>query len=475
MKLFVKILTPFLLFTACTKDISKYNEQTKKPASVPAATLFSNAVRNISDGLANASVNVNVFRFTVKHWSMATYQDEAQYDFTVRAIPDAWWARMYRDVLIDLKESSKLVEATTTLDENVKANQLAIIDLMQVYTYSILVNTFGNIPYSQALDNSIIFPTYDDAKTIYTDLLARIGTDIGKLNASADGFSSTQDLICGGSTSKWIKFAHSLRIRLGMTLADVDNTAAKAAVEASAGSAIASASDNAKLVYLSASPNTNPLYADIVLGGRNDYLAAEDLMNPLINMSDPRKSLYFGTNNDGGYAGGVVGKVNTASEMSKPSSIVAAADAPYLFLDYVETEFYLAEAVERGYSVSGTAAEHYTNAIKASIMYWGATEAQANTYLERSDVAYATATGTWKQKIGFQKWIALYNRPYEAWTELRRFDYPVLTLPVGAVSGFPNRFTYPANEQQTNGGSYTSAASAIGGDKVETKLFWDVN
>jgi hypothetical protein len=52
-------------------------------------------------------------------------------------------------------------------------------------------------------------------------------------------------------------------------------------------------------------------------------------------------------------------------------------------------------------------------------------------------------------------------------------DYPVLTLPVGAKSGYPNRFTYPGNEQQLNGTNYTSAAAKIGGDKVETKLWWD--
>jgi hypothetical protein len=90
-------------------------------------------------------------------------------------------------------------------------------------------------------------------------------------------------------------------------------------------------------------------------------------------------------------------------------------------------------------------------------------------------VAYATAAGNWKQKIGTQKWIALYNRSYETWTELRRLDFPVITAPVNAKSGFPNRLTYPNTEQTLNGTSYTAAASAIGGDVVTTKLFWDKN
>jgi hypothetical protein len=469
------IALPVLVLAACTKNISRFNEETKKPAAVPAPTLFSNAVKNISDGLANASVNINVFRFTVKHWAMAVYQDEAQYDFTTRAIPQAWWTRMYRDVLNDLKESSRVITADITLDAGVKQNQLAMIDIMQVYAYNILVNSFGNIPYKEALDPNNLFPVYDDAKTVYTDLLKRLADDISKLNTASAGFAAADDLIYAGGVAKWAKFANTLLMKMGMTIADVDNAAAKAAFEASDAKAISAAADNALLKYLATSPNTNPLYTDIVLGGRSDYIGAKDLMDPLISLNDPRKSLFFGTNNAGDYAGGIVGKVNTFSDFSKPSTKVAAADAPLIFADYVETEFLRAEAKERGYTVAGTAAEHYNNAITASIVYWGGSTTDAATYLAQTQVAYATATGGYKQKIGFQKWIALYNRPFDGWTELRRLDYPVLTLAVGAISGFPNRFPYPGNEQQLNGTNYTSAAAIMGNDKVETKLFWDKN
>ncbi len=98
---------PALLFTACTKHIDKYNDETKNPAIVPAGTLLANSTVNLVDGLASASVNTNVFRFTIKQWAMTTYQDEAQYDFFIRRIPDAWWNKMYRDVLADLKTLSE--------------------------------------------------------------------------------------------------------------------------------------------------------------------------------------------------------------------------------------------------------------------------------------------------------------------------------------------------------------------------------
>ena len=105
----------------------------------------------------------------------------------------------------------------------------------------------------------------------------------------------------------------------------------------------------------------------------------------------------------------------------------------------------------------------------------GVGPAEAQTYLQRPDVSYATATGEWRQKIGTQKWIGLYNRPFAGWTEFRRLDYPELPLAVNAISGFPNRMLYPGNEQQLNAENYAAASAAIGGDNVETKLFWDIN
>jgi hypothetical protein len=378
-------------------------------------------------------------------------------------------------VLADLRESSRLIGADASLLPKEKANKLAILDIMEVYTFGILVNTFGNIPYKEALNAAILFPKYDDAKTVSADLITRLNADITKLDVNAAGFTSSEDVVYKGSVTQWVKFANTLRMKLAMIVADENASAAKSAVEASDAGAINAASDNGLFTYLSASPNQNPLYADIVLGGRQDYIAARDLMVKLAGWNDPRKTAYFSTNNAGNYAGGIVGKVNTYVDFSRAGAKVIAADAPYVLADYVETEFLRAEAKERGFNVAGIAEQHYNNAITASILYWGGTAAQATAYLEQTDVAYSTAEGNWKQKIGTQKWIALYNRSYETWTELRRLDFPVITAPVNAKSGFPNRLTYPNTEQTLNGTSYTAAASAIGGDVVTTKLFWDKN
>lgn len=262
-------------------------------------------------------------------------------------------------------------------------------------------------------------------------------------------------------------------VRMAMTIADDDPAKAKTLFEAAEPNAISSSADDVLFKYLAASPNTNPIWNDIVQSGRQDYVAAKPLLDYLKDNADPRLSLYYRYNNetDKAFVGGVVGGGNTFSSVSKPSAKVAAPDFPAVLFDYAEMEFYRAEAKERGFTVAGTAAEHYNNAITASILSWGGSAADAATYLADADVVYSSAA--WKQKIGTQKWIALYNRPFEGWTEIRRLDFPVLALPLGNKSGFPNRLAYPGNEQQLNGTNYTAAAAAIGGDKVETKLFWD--
>ena len=64
---------------------------------------------------------------------------------------------------------------------------------------------------------------------------------------------------------------------------------------------------------------------------------------------------------------------------------------------------------------------------------------------------------------------------FDAWTAQRRLDFPALVAPPTAQSAFPIRFTYPVSEQNLNSQSWTAASSAIGGDKVDTKLWWDIN
>ncbi len=474
-KILIIALSVSFFGMSCTKDITRFNEQTKRAASgaIPGETLFSNAVKNYVDVLASPNVNINVFRFTVQHWAATTYQDEPQYDFETRGIPAGLWNRMYRSVLANIKEAKTIITADASLSAVEKANKLAICDIMEVNVYYFLVTTFGNVPYTEALNPENVFPKYDDAKTIYTDLLSRLAKDASTLNTSEIGISSSQDIIYGGNVGAWKKFANSFLLRMAMTIADSDAATAKTVFEAANEGAFTSSSDNAKLVYLGATPNTNPVWVDLVQSGRQDMVAGAPLLNKLKSTSDPRLSLYFRPNANGDYVGGIVGKNNTFSSVSKPSEQMIAPTFPQIIMGYSEVEFLRAEAIARGFNIPGTAAEHYNNAVTSSIVWWGGSATDAATYLLRPDVNYLTAAGDYKEKIGIQKWIALYNQPVQGWIEMRRLDYPKLDPPVGAKSGFPTRLPYSQSEQVLNPTGYTAAAQAIGGDLTTTKLWWD--
>ena len=110
---------------------------------------------------------------------------------------------------------------TDVLDPVALRNDLIITDLLEIYTYGLLVNTYGNVPYSQAENRSIPFPKYDDARTVFNDLLTRVDTCIAGLNTSGAAMGA-EDQIYKGKVSSWLKFAASLKLKLAMFLADVD-------------------------------------------------------------------------------------------------------------------------------------------------------------------------------------------------------------------------------------------------------------
>jgi Starch-binding associating with outer membrane len=473
-KIYVCLLLIAFSTTSCDKDFGDINVNTKKPSEVPPGALFSFATKSLTDAMHNSNVNVNIFRMLAQQWTETTYIDEANYDLATRDIPQNFWNNIYLNVIKSLNESQRLIPNQGVLvSKGTQANQDACIEILNVYAYSILVNTFGNIPYTEALNSDNVYPKYDDAATIYADLLKRLDAAIAKIKESETGFDAN-DLLYGGDMAGWKTFGYTLKLKLGMMLADVNPTLAKTAVEAAADHILTDNHDNVTFHYLSAPPNTNQVWVDLVQSGRKDFVAANTIVNAMIALNDPRIPLYFTKDSKGIYSGGIYAANNNYSTYSKPSTIITAPDFEALYIDAAEVHFLLAEAAERGMTIKGTAKEHYDEGVKASIEYWGGSSTDADTYLAQPTVAYATATGDYRQKIGTQKWLALYNRGFDAWTEWRRLDYPVLTPPKNKTQDdIPKRYTYPVQEQNLNTNNYNAASTAVGGDNVKTKLFWD--
>jgi len=487
MKKIFSILTigSLVVLTGCTNGDDDFNNNQSQPYEVPSELVFTNAQKELMDQMETPSVNLNVFRFFQHYLATTIYRNDARFNFTgTRKVPDNMWLALYTDVLGNLHEAKKIIPTeekpgniTQAAWDKQQANKLAIINILEIYTYQVLVDSFGNIPYSEAAKpEMIVLPKYDDAKTIYQDLINRLNVLIPTLDTGYPSFE-TGDNIYNGNVAEWITLANSLKLKLGINLADVNPTLAKQTIESAFnGGVLLANAENASFKYDATSPNFNRLYAEVIASNRNDFVAEEGIVNVMNNLNDPRRPFYFTETSPNTYVGGTVGLTNSYASNSHIGQSLLPANKPGLLFEASEVNFYLAEAAARGYNVGNTAQYYYDAAITSSMAQWGVSGAAIATYLASPDVVYSAAN--WKQKIGQQAWIAMFNRGFESWNFSRRLDYPLLTAPnaVPAAEGkVPTRLTYPINEQTVNGVNWSQASSAIGGDKLTTKIFWDIN
>lgn len=464
-------IIPIVMFFSCSGDLEDMNKDIKNATEAPAENFFNNAVKNMSDLQSGINYGANgnpwnTTRLLVQQISSVTYNEGTTYysNFT--------WSDVYMGVLINLDQSVQVIENNPPSNPTVASNQLAIIEIMKVYTYAKLVESFGDIPYSEALDYNNISPAYDKGEDIYVDLIARLNTAITALDVSEGSWN--QDLLYSGDVSGWKKFGSSLLLQMGMRIADVDPTLAAQTVTTALPNVFTSNADVAEVDHLESQPNTAELWTDLAVGNRRDFVGCEPFVDYMNSLDDERRTVFFQDVN-GAYVGSPTGLVVPYANYSKFGTLFYQPNTSVIFMDYSTVAFLLAEAAERGMAGVTDPAGHYEDAIRASFEYYGL-GASADAYLANPAVDYATAPGTWREKIGMQKWVALFNQGLEAWTEYRRLDYPQLSAPPQAyVPTVPVRLIYPISEQTLNKPNYESAAASIGGDLLTTKLFWDVN
>ncbi len=471
------LLVLIALFAACTDKFEEFNTDVKNPAVVAGEPLFSNAQKDMVDQISSTNVNENDWKLYAQYWTETTYIDEANYDVVNRTVPDYQFRAYYRGFLRDFQEATKIItESTTTsaIGEIEKSNKLNIIELNVCYAYQELVDIFGDIPYSEAMDVSNISPAYDKAADIYADLINRVTAATAALDPSQGSFDGA-DIVYGGDVASWIKFGNSLKIKLGITIADVNESLAKSTIASGIDGAFESHADDALVHYFAASPNYNPIFDELVASGRNDFVPANTVVDIMNTLGDPRRAAYFAPMDDGKYLGGPYGYTSPYANYSHLSAWIHDPTFPGILMTYDEVQFYLAEAAARAFTVPETAETYYNNGIKASFEYWGLSADDATAYLAKPEVAWATAAGDWRQKIGTQAWLSFYTRGLLGYTEWRRLDYPIFNLAktITDYNEIPTRFTYPVNEQTLNKANYEAASASIGGDSPTTRLFWD--
>lgn len=473
------IISSFLLFLLmnCTSDT--VNDDPHVAYNMSPEPLLTYAEKELSDYMTTPSVNENNFRLTMQYWQEVTYVSESNYNFTARNVSNNVWTDNYVNVLNNLNKAKELIEQYQPTASELngwparKQNQLAIIDILSVYTFQTMADTFGDVPYSQALDyGKYPLPIYDDDAQVYEKLIIRLKTDINQLKEGEGTFGS-EDIFYRGDIGKWKKFGNSLLLKLGIALSDVNPSLAQTTINtAISGGVFTSETDNASFRYQEETPNFNPLFENLANSGRNDFFGGKPFIDFLNATSDPRRTQYF-HDVHGEYIGQVIGLPGVFSNFSAPGLFAYIPVTPGKIMTYTEIAFYLAEAAAR-FGIGGSPDVLYQNAVQASFQEWGLSAQDAQVYVSNNPYD----ASNWKKSIGEQAWVAMYNHAVVSWNFYRRLDYPVLQAPPTAVANaggkVPVRLQYPTLEATTNSSNYAKAAAAIGGDKLTTRVFWDI-
>lgn len=465
--------------TFSCEDFEGWNVDEKNPEIVPASYLVTSSQKDLFLRMTSTSVNYNIFKLFAQYWNETQYTDETNYDIRGRDIGGFFSQYLYRDVLADLNSAKEIVEATEAVegsdfDQAKKDSQLAVINLLSIYTWHVLVDTYGYVPYTEALQGlENLTPVYDSDEEIYASLFTRLDDALVKLSSGSDSFGGA-DLLYSGSAEQWSKFGNSLKLKMAVRTADFDFSRSKTKAEEAVGAGVfESSADNAAFPFEVAPPNTNPVWVSLVQSGRNDFVLSKTFVDLIVPLNDPRASVYM-DDNIVPYQGGNYGEGSSYVNNTHIGELWHTPDFEGIILSYDEVQFLLAEAVERGL-IAGDAEMYYNEAVSASIMYWGSSQDDADTYLAQASVAYTTSGSSWKEVIGNQKYIALYGRGFEAWSSWRMLDYPnTMTRPPISEEAVPRRYLYGNNDADINETNYDAASSAMGGDLKDSRVFWDI-
>ncbi|NID13732.1 SusD/RagB family nutrient-binding outer membrane lipoprotein [Fibrivirga algicola] len=362
-------------------------------------------------------------------------------------------------------------------------NQMAAAQTVRAWLYQNLTDAYGDVPYSEALKgypDYLIAPKFDAQSTIYADLVNQLDSanalyDVTKtMTPGTDALFGADKSAAG--TVKWRKFTNSLRLRLLMR-GEAKSDVFKQKIREMLANPMkyplmAAPEESASLVFTAVNPLLNPFAddRDYDFNGANAY--STFFINTLSAWQDPRLNVWA-TKVSGkfvgvpsGYPLGDAAKVAAISS-SRLNKTLKTSPLLGNIMQYAETEFLLAEAALKGYS-SDSPKDHYEKGIRASMAYWGA--AMPADFLTRKGVAYA---GTIEQLMT-QKYISLFFTEMQQWAEYRRTGYPVLPKGTGLENNgqMPARMIYPLSVQSLNRANYAEASARIGGDNINTKVWW---
>ena len=497
-----------LLVSSCDKDFEEVNTNPVATTSLDPIYLLANA-------------QYSSMLYTIQYQNAIVQHTVTPFGSTLEGAQHNVWyepgdgSSVFGDLYPGaLKQLFDIIEKTKNNPD--RSNLYNMARIWKAYCFMILVDTYGDVPYSEAgkgVTQGIFLPKYDNQEAIYDDLLKEVSEATAALNA-AQVLPEKNELFYGGDIAKWKRLGNSLLLRLAMRYTKVNPAKAQQyaamAADPARGGLIESNADNAKIVTSVAwvHPNANTFTGT----ERANYYITKPFIDQLKNTNDPRLQViavkYEFPANDVATAG--VKNTTLADQIGMPmgyndATIVDAPDYPgksgaawkysqvnreimgkvdgtYFFITASQTLLLLAEAVQKGW-VTGDVAALYNAGVKAHMGQMaqydpkGAIpEAEQDAYLAANPFNPATAL----EQINTQYWISSFLDGQEAWSNFRRSGFPALTPnpypgadPLVA-GGFIRRLQFQNSERTVNKENYDAGIARIGPDNMATRVFWDI-
>lgn len=497
------------------EEIDINPNQTQNPLSYG---IFNSANKEYMDEMRGSFSSGRVTLPWVQYAAAQDYTEDNRYLYRV-TYNATIWALHYRVAqdykqIIDLNTNPATADAMSAYGPN--ENQIAAARTMLAYVFLNLADTFGDVPYYsygnpdpdfQALSiNTELQPKFASQAKIYADILKELGEASAMVKTDQKVF--TQGDVLFGSGLKLKKFANSLRLRVATRVKGVVPGAEAAMAEAIASGVMTSNADNVGVEYEDNLVNPSPMYnafrtrsdfgisktfVDLLKGEKGNFGLDPRLFQYATPKGVVKSAILAGTSpvstNPADYNGMPYGITSSDVASQVPSSNffsknVYKRNYKEMFMEYSEVEFLLSEA-------NGWSQANYVKGVEASMQKWGVPTAAITSFISNLPAAN-------KANVLNQKYVALYMQPYEAWAEYRRTGYPstlllpgqtgdfnvptndgrttyVFTSLVPELTDLPTRLYYPTTAQTLNRINYEAAATAIGGDKITTKLIWDKN
>ncbi|GAB3823577.1 SusD/RagB family nutrient-binding outer membrane lipoprotein [Pontibacter rugosus] len=473
-KLLVLLVALSCISFSCTDDFAELNIDPNKIDKVSPGTLLNPIIYEMAS--FNTS-RADAFTFEIMQVGLpypSATGGEHRYDISETA-GNSTWNNYYRWIK-NLKE----MEATAVAAQD--KNYEAIALTLNAWVYSLLTDSFGDVPMDEAArgDEKILQPAFNTQKEVYTKILA----DLEKANTLFDASKPMiygTDILYGNKIGNWRKFCNSLRLRMLLRVSkrpEMNSFVKMAEIinNPSAHPVFTSNQEAAILKITGVTPLVSPW------GRAIDFTTfratSEFFTNNLNELNDPRREKFMiqARSKDGktsiGYKGIPSAYAGSDSQFNFiPSNHnVALVTAPMVsaIMSYAEVEFIKSELAMLAHT-SGNAKAHYQAGVKAAVEQWGAT--LTSDYFENPKAAY---DGT-LERIMLQKYYALYFNDYQQWFEYRRTGFPVLPKTSAMVNNqqTPVRFKYPNIVQIYNKENYEKAVSNMGGDDINTKVWWE--